>query len=94
MLPVPTSTPGAVAQLTEIVQGGESSGLLSSGSAATLRGEIGAIQHALSTGSGYIAALQQMSQTIQSGQSQGTISQNLSVQLATALSYLYGSTGS
>ena len=93
-LPVPTSTPGAVAQLTEIVQGGESSGLLSSGTAATLRGEITAIQHAITTGSGYIAALEQLSQTIQSGQSAGTIPQNLSVQLATSLSYLYGSTGS
>ena len=94
MLPVPTSTAEAVAQLTETVQGAESSGLLSSGTAATLRGEITAIQHAAATGSGYIAALERLSKTIQSGQSQGTIPQDLSVQLATTLSYLYGSTGS
>ena len=94
ILPVPTSTAGALTQLTQTVQGAESSGLISQHTATTLQGEITAIQHAVTSGSGYLSALQRLSRSIQSGQNQGTIPQALSVQLATTLSYLYGSTGS
>ena len=91
---MPTSTASALAQLTQTVNGAETSKLVSTSTATTLRKEIAAIQHAVDTGSGYIASLQKMSRTIQSGQNQGTIPEDLSVQLATTLSYLYGSTGS
>ena len=94
MLPVPTSTPAAIAQLTLTVSGAQGSGLISSSTASTLQHEIVAIQKAYSSGSGYIGSLQKLSQSIQKGQTQGTIPQALSVQLATTLSYLYGSTGS
>lgn len=94
VLPVPASTAEALSQLTQIVNGGEGSGQLSQGAATKLRGGIAAIQRAVTSGSGYIQALEGLSRTIQSGQNDRTIPQALSVQLATALSYLYGSTGS
>jgi hypothetical protein len=68
--------------------------MISRGTAATLSGEIAGIHRAVASGSGYIDSLQRLSRSIQSGQNQHTIPEALSVQLATTLSYLYGSTGS
>lgn len=93
-LPLPTSTAGAVTQLEQIVQGAESSGLISSATADTLRSEIGAVQSAIAGGGGYSAAWQTLSQSIQRGRGQGTIPQALSVQLVSALSYLSEAAGS
>ena len=93
-LPLPTSTAAAVSQLNQIVQGAESSGLISGATAGTLRGEVTAVQQAIASGAGLSTAWTQLSSTIQSGQAQGTIPQALSLQLNSALSYLSSAAGS
>ena len=93
-LPLPTSTAAAVSQLNQIVQGAESSGLISGATAGTLRGEVTAVQQAIASGAGLSTAWTQLSNTIQSGQAQGTIPQALSLQLNSALSYLSSAAGS
>jgi hypothetical protein len=93
-LPLPTSTAAAVAQLTQIVRGAEGSGLISSGTASTLSGEIAALQGAIASGSGEGAAWRTLSQSIAGGRNQGTIPQALSLQLVSALSYLGQAAGS
>jgi hypothetical protein len=93
-LPLPTSTAAAVSQLNQIVQGAESSGLISGATASTLRGEVTAVQQAIASGAGLSTAWTQLSSTIQSGQAQGTIPQALSLQLNSALSYLSSAAGS
>jgi hypothetical protein len=93
-LPLPTSTAAAVSQLNQIVQGAESSGLISGATASTLRGEVTAVQQAIASGAGLSTAWTQLSSTIQSGQAQGTIPQGLSLQLNSALSYLSSAAGS
>jgi hypothetical protein len=93
-LPLPTSTAAAVSELNQIVQGAESSGLISSATASTLRGEIGAVQQAISSGAGLSSAWTLLNTSIQTGQAQGTIPQALSVQLNSALSYLSSAAGS
>ena len=93
-LPLPTSTAAAVSQLSQIVQGAESSGLISGTIASTLRGEVTAVQQAIASGTGLSTAWNQLNSTIKSGQAQGTIPQALSVQLNSALSYLSSAAGS
>lgn len=93
-LPLPTSTAAAVSQLSQIVQGAESSGLISGATASTLRGEVSAVQQAISSGAGLSTAWMQLNTSIKTGQAQGTIPQALSVQLNSALSYLSSAAGS
>lgn len=81
-------------QLTQIVQGAESSGLISTTIATTLLGEITSVQNAVTSGSTYHGEWEQLSSTIQSGKTEGTIPAALTVQLNSALSYLYVATGS
>jgi hypothetical protein len=83
-----------VSQLNQIVQGAEGSGLISSATASTLRGEVSAVQQAISSGTGLSTAWTQLNSSIQTGQAQGTIPQGLSVQLNSALSYLSSAAGS
>ncbi|HET9168497.1 MAG TPA: hypothetical protein VFN97_03640 [Actinospica sp.] len=93
-LPLPTSTSAAVSQLSQIVSGAQSSGLITGSIAVTLNSEITTVQRSIASGSGTSSAVKQLSGTIQTGQAAGTIPQGLSVQLNSTLSYLSGAAGS
>jgi hypothetical protein len=88
----PTSTAGAITQLTEIVHGASASGQITASTQSGLIGAISAIQHSSQGSATWWSKVRALSNLIQSGQQKGTIPTGLANQLTGVVNY-FNSTG-